>query len=92
MPQRLLRWQRYGLKGATHKTVLTGVLSCMPKKETDHSILERTMGAMTHCHIHCFSHVGRLGGIVGCRMFRPPMTPPNFERIILDRKKTAPLI
>jgi hypothetical protein len=26
MPQRLLRWQRYGLKGATHKIALTEVL------------------------------------------------------------------
>ena len=91
MPQRLLRWQQYVLRGATHKIVLTGVLSCMAKKETDPCILEPTMGAMTHCHIHCFSHVGRLVGIIGCRMFRPPMIPPNFQRIILDRKKTGPL-
>jgi hypothetical protein len=67
MPRRLLKWQRYRLKGATHKIALTEVLSCM-EKETAPCILEHTTGATTHCHILYFSHVGRLVGIVGCHL------------------------
>ena len=77
MPQQLLRWQRYGLKEATHKIALTGVLSFM-EKETGPYILEHTTGAMTHCHILYSSHVGRLVGIVGCHLLGLPMTRPNI--------------
>ena len=43
------------------------------KKETGPCILEHTMGATTHCHIHYSSHMERLVGIVACHMLGPWM-------------------
>ena len=56
------------------------------KKETAPYILEHTMGATTHCHIHYSPHMGRLVGIVGCHMLAPSMTPHNVHRVTLHPK------